>query len=91
MERIHINHQGSDASEVTADASRDLFQANMVCAIGALAERRSTKLEEFGTPISYYLAALRHVERFTEFSGYDHAQSILLLLLFALLHDIGGK
>lgn len=66
-----------------------LFRINMIFAIGAVALFRSGLHDV--SPMDYYAAAMQRANKTFELAGLEQIQALLLVLIFSLQHDIGGK
>ena len=66
-----------------------LFRINMIFANGAVAPFRSGLHDV--SPMDYYAAAMQHADKTFELAGLEQIQALLLVLIFSLQHDVGGK
>lgn len=76
-------------SNSAAHDKEDLFRLHMIFAIGAISLNR--KLIHATAATDYYLAALKNKRDFLSTASVANVQNILLLLLFALEHELGGR
>jgi hypothetical protein len=69
--------------------SNDVFQINMILAIGAISLSRLGLHST--TPADNYVTAMEQADIVLGLSEDGHIQDTLLILLFGLHHDIGSK